>query len=58
VSRTTIIELAPEEQAHLLTAIRRARHGSVLAWHIRLLCAAQRTPSEIAAVLFCSRPTV
>jgi transposase len=58
VSRTTIVEIAPEEQAHILTAIRRARHGYVLALHILLLCAAQRTPTEIAAVLFCSRTTV
>jgi hypothetical protein len=57
VSRTTIVEIAPEEQAHILTAIRRARHGYVLALHI-LLCAAQRTPTAIAAVLCCSRTTV
>ena len=56
--RTTIVEIAPEEQAHILTAIRRARHGYVLALHILLLCAAQRSPTEIAAVLFCSRTTV
>jgi transposase len=30
----------------------------LLALHILLLCAAQRTPTEIAAVLFCSRTTV
>jgi hypothetical protein len=58
VSRTTIIELAPEEQAHLRTAIRRARHGYVLAWHLLLWCAAQRTPTEMAAVLVCSRTPV
>jgi transposase len=58
VPRTTIVEIAPEEQAHILTAIRRARHGYVLALHILLLCAAQRSPTEIAAVLFCSRTTV
>ena len=56
--RTTIVEIAPEEQAHILTAIRRARHGYVLALHILLLCVAQRRPTEIAAVLFCSRSTV
>ena len=56
--RTTIIEMAPEEQAHILAAVRRARHGYVLALQILLLCAAQRTPTEIAAVLFCSRSTV
>jgi hypothetical protein len=58
VPRTTIIELAPEEQARILAEIRRARHGYVLALQILLLCAAQRTPTEIGAVLFCSRTTV
>jgi hypothetical protein len=35
-----IIELAPEEQAHILAALRRVRYGEVLAWQILLLCAA------------------
>ncbi len=56
--RTTIIEMAPEEQAHILAALRRVRYGEVLAWQILLLCAAQRSPTEIAAVLCCSRSTV
>lgn len=56
--RTTIIEMAPEEQAHILAALRRVRYGYVLALQILLLCAAQRSPTEIAAVLFCSRSTV
>lgn len=56
--RTTIIAIAPEEQARLLSAVRRARYGYVLALHILLLCAAQYTPTQIAAVLFCSRSTV
>jgi transposase len=56
--KTTIVEIAPAEQAHILAAVRRARQGDVLAWHILLLCAAQRTPTEIADVLFCSRSTV
>ena len=56
--RTTIIEMAPEEQAHILAEVRRARHGYVLALQILLLCAAQQTPTEIAAVLYCSRTTV
>jgi transposase len=38
--------------------VRRARYGYVRALHILLLCAAQRSPTEIAAVLFCSRSTV
>jgi transposase len=58
VPKTTIVDMPPAEQAHILTAVRRARHGYVLALHILLLCAAQRTPTEIAAVLFCSRSTV
>ena len=42
----------------MLAAVRRARYSYLLAMHILLLCAAQRTPTEIAAVLFCSRTTV
>jgi len=42
----------------MLAAVRRARYGYLLALHILLLCAAPRTPTEIAAVLFCSRTTV
>jgi transposase len=56
--RSTIIEIAPEEQARILAAIRRRRYGYELAWHIVLLCAAHRSPTEISAVLFCSRSTV
>jgi len=56
--KTTIVDIAPAEQAHILAEVRRARQGEVLAWHILLLCAVQRTPTEIAAVLFCSRSTV
>ena len=56
--RTTIVEIPPAEQAQLLAEVRRARYGYLLALHILLLCAAQRTPTEIAAVLFCSRSTV
>ncbi len=56
--RTTIVDIAPAEQARLLAEVRRARYGYLLALHILLLCAAQRTPTEIAAVLFCSRSTV
>lgn len=42
----------------MLAEVRRARYGYLLALHILLLCAAQRSPTEIAAVLFCSRSTV
>jgi transposase len=58
VPRTTIVDISPAEQAHLLAEVRRARYGYLLALHILLLCAAQQTPTEIAAVLFCSRSTV
>jgi transposase len=58
VPRTTIVEISPVEQAQMLAEVRRARYGYLLALHILLLCAAQRSPTEIAAVLFCSRTTV
>ena len=56
--RTTIVEIPPAEQAHILAEVRRARYGYLLALHILLLCAAQRSPTEVATVLFCSRSTV
>jgi transposase len=58
VPRTTIVEIPPTEQAQMLAEVRRARYGYLLALHIVLLCAAQRTPTEMAAMLFCSRSTV
>jgi transposase len=58
VPKTTIVDIAPAEQARLLAEVRRVRYGHLLALHILLLCAAQRSPTEIAAVLFCSRSTV
>jgi putative transposase len=58
VPRTTIVEICPTEQAQMLAEVRRARYGYLLALHILLLCAAQRSPTEIAAILFCSRSTV
>jgi transposase len=58
VPRTTIVDIPPAEQARMLTELRRARYGYLLALHLLLLCAAGRTPSEIAAVLFCSRSGV
>jgi transposase len=42
----------------MLAELRRARYGYLLTLHLLLLCAAGRTPSEIAAVLFCSRSSV
>ena len=56
--RSTVLGLAQEEHAQLLAARRRARYGYLLALHILLLCAAMRNPTEIAAVLFCSRSSV
>jgi transposase len=56
--RSPRLDLSPEEHAQLLAALRRARYGYLLALHILLLCAAMRNPTEIAAVLFCSRSSV
>jgi transposase len=42
----------------MLAELRRARYGHLLALHLLLLCTAGRTPSEIAAVRFCSRSSV
>src|SRR5262249_44047811 len=42
----------------MVAELRRARYSYLLALHLLLLCAAGRTPSEIAAVLFCSRSRV
>jgi len=58
VPTTTIVEIPPAEQARMLAELRRARYGYLLALHLLLLCAAGRTPSEVAAVLFCSRSSV
>jgi transposase len=58
VPRTTIGEIPPAEQARMLAELRRARYGYLLALHVVLLCAAGRSPTEIAAVLFCSRSSV
>jgi transposase len=42
----------------MLSELRQARYGYLLALHVLLLCAAGRTPTEIAAFLFCSRSSV
>jgi transposase len=55
---TTLLEILPEEQAQMRAVLRRMRYGYLLAFHILLLCAAGRTPTEIAAFLFCSRSSV
>lgn len=56
--RRTILETSPTEHAQMLAALRRARYGYLLALHMVLLCAAGRSPTEIAAALFCSRSSV
>ena len=56
--QTTLLDIPQEEQAQMRAALRRARYGSLLALHVLLLCAAGRTPTEIAAVLCCSRSSV
>jgi transposase len=58
VPRPTIVEIPPEEQGRMRAELRRARYGYLLAVHLLLLCAAGRTPSEVATVLFCSRSSV
>jgi transposase len=55
---STVVEIPPEAQAQMLAALRRTRYGYVLGLHILLLCAAGRHPTDIAAVLFCSRSSV
>ena len=55
---TTLLEIPPAEQGQMRAILRRARYGYLLAFHILLLCAAGRNPTEIAAFLFCSRSSV
>jgi len=52
------VEIPLAEQARLRAELRRARYGYLLALHLLLLCAAGRTSSEVATVLFCSRSSV
>jgi transposase len=56
--KRTFVEIPEEEQSQMLAALRRARYRYLLALHILLLCAAGRTPTAIADVLFCSRSSV
>jgi hypothetical protein len=53
-----LLEIPPQEQAHMLAALRRARYGDLLALQVFLLGAAKRTPSAMAACLCCSRSSV
>jgi transposase len=55
---STILAISPEVQAPMLAARRRARYGSWLALPMVLLGAVGRTPTDIAAGLFCSRSRV
>jgi transposase len=55
---TPLLDIPEEEQAQMLAALRRARYGDLLAFHVLLLCAASRNPTDIAALLFCSRSSV
>jgi Homeodomain-like domain len=54
----TFLDIPPEEQARMRAILRRARYGYLLAFHVLLLCAAGRNPTEIAAFLFRSRSSV
>jgi transposase len=56
--KSTCVGIPAEAQAQMLAALRRARYGSLLPLHIMLLCAAGRSPTDIAAVLCCSRSRV
>src|SRR5712692_10113051 len=58
VRGSTILDIPPQEQEWLRAELRHARHGGVLTLHVLLLCAAGRTPTEIATCLFCSRTSV
>ena len=55
---STILDIPSQEQEWMLAEVRHARRGGLLALHVLLLCAAGRTPTEIAAFLFCSRTRV
>ena len=55
---TTLLEIPPAEQVQMRAVLRRPRYGYLLAFHILLLCAAGRNPTDIAAFLLCSRSSV
>jgi transposase len=58
VPNSTILDISQPQQEQMLSQLRRSRYGYLLALHVLLLCAAGRTPTEIAAFLFCSRSSV
>src|SRR5262249_22255731 len=55
---TPFLDIPEAEQAQMLAALRRARYGSLLAFHGLLRCAASRHPTDIAAFLCGSRSRV
>jgi hypothetical protein len=55
---STFVAISQEEQAQMLAALRRARYGDLLSRHSLLLCATGHHPTDIAAVLCCSRSSV
>ena len=55
---STLIDIPQPQQDQMLSQLRPARYGYLLALHVLLLCAAGRTPTEIAAFLLCSRSSV
>src|SRR5713226_9252551 len=58
VRGSTILDIPPPEQEWRLAEVRHARHGGVLTLPVLWLCAAGRTPTEIAPCRFCSRTSV
>jgi transposase len=58
VPNSTILDIPQPQQDQMLSQLRSARYGYLLPLHVLLLCAAGRTPTEIAAFLFCSRTSV
>jgi putative transposase len=56
--KSTFVDIPPEERRQMVAALRRARYGDLLALHLLLLGAVGRTPTEIPAVLLCSRSSV
>jgi hypothetical protein len=58
VPSTTLLEIPPAEQVQMRAILRRTRYGSLRAFPILLLCAAGRNPTEMAALLLCSRSSV
>jgi Winged helix-turn helix len=58
VRSSTILDIPLQEQEWMLAESRHAQPGSLLTMHVLLLCAAGRTPTEIATFLFCSRTSV